>query len=97
MNVYKETKPKKLVCYFNSKSEHRANQFEFEPESIDPFLCTNIIFQSARVLKGQLAPVDSNHLSNIWFRGLWVISRNQTEFQKTFLSLQGSYEWMVIS
>ena len=74
LNFYEECKPKKLVCYFNSESEHHADQFKFKPESIDPFLCTNIIFQSASVQQGRLAPIDPNHLSNIWFRGLKALS-----------------------
>ena len=39
----------KKVCYFTNWSQYRSGPARFEPEHIDPFLCTHIVYAFAYI------------------------------------------------
>ncbi|CAF1031678.1 unnamed protein product [Brachionus calyciflorus] len=49
--------PKKVVCYYSSWSRNRPNA-AFNPEDIDPNLCTHINYAFAKIRYGQLIPME---------------------------------------
>ncbi|KAB7499949.1 putative chitinase 3, partial [Armadillidium nasatum] len=46
----------KILCYFTSWAHKRPGAGRFEPESIDPFLCTHVIYAFATLKDNRLAP-----------------------------------------
>jgi chitinase len=39
----------KKVCYFTNWSQYRTGPANFQPEHIDPFLCTHIVYAFAYI------------------------------------------------
>src|SRR6218665_2525476 len=55
----------KLFCYYSSSSQLRPDVGKFEPEDVDPGLCTHIIFAFVDLIKGtSLQPGSANDLAN---------------------------------
>lgn len=48
----------RIACYYTSWSLKRPGQGKFQPEHIDPFLCTHIIFAFSTIKNDTLAPID---------------------------------------
>ncbi|CAH1795273.1 unnamed protein product [Owenia fusiformis] len=44
----------KKVCYFSGEAKRRANPWNLQPITIDPFLCTHIVFTYAKLDKNEL-------------------------------------------
>ncbi|RMZ96005.1 chitotriosidase-1 isoform X1 [Brachionus plicatilis] len=61
----------RVVCYFTNWAQYRSGIGAFQPENIDPFLCTHILFSFAKVLNNKLEPYEWNDDSTEWSRGLY--------------------------
>lgn len=44
-----EGNDKKVVCYYESEASHRQEPLAFNPEDIDPFACTHLIYAFATI------------------------------------------------
>ena len=60
---------KNIVCYYTNWSQYRLDLGKFTPDSIDPFLCTHIIYAFAKISNGQLAAFEWNDESTTWSVG----------------------------
>ncbi|KAI5723130.1 hypothetical protein M8J76_001722 [Diaphorina citri] len=50
----------KVVCYYTNWSQYRTKIGKFQPEDIEPDLCTHIIFAFGWLKKGKLSSFESN-------------------------------------
>ncbi|CAG0887236.1 unnamed protein product [Cyprideis torosa] len=50
----------KIVCYYTNWSQYRPKIGRYEPEDIDPELCTHIIFAFGWIKKGKLSSFETN-------------------------------------
>jgi len=49
---------KKMVCYFGSWATYRPGAGKFDVESIDPMLCTHMVYGFAGLRGGEIASLD---------------------------------------
>jgi len=50
---------RKMVCYFGSWAVYRPGQGQFDVESIDPFICTHLVYGFTGLAGGEIASLDS--------------------------------------
>ncbi|KAL8597656.1 hypothetical protein ACOMHN_031591 [Nucella lapillus] len=60
---------KKIVCYHTNWSQYRPTGGKFFPDSIDPTLCTHMIYAFAKLSGNHLAPFEWNDDSTDWMVG----------------------------
>ena len=58
------------VCYYTNWSQYRSGQAHFEPENVDPSLCTHCIYAFAKLVNNKLAPHEWNDDSTEWSKGM---------------------------
>uniref|UniRef100_A0A2P2HWQ1 Chitinase 3 n=1 Tax=Hirondellea gigas TaxID=1518452 RepID=A0A2P2HWQ1_9CRUS len=63
--------PPKVVCYFTSWSIKRPGAGRFEPESLDPLLCTHVIYAFASMKNFALAPAELDDLGDATKPGMY--------------------------
>jgi len=61
----------KVVCYYTSWSIKRPGAGRFEPEHLDPFLCTHVIYAFATMKDYLLAPAQTNDLGDSTRPGMY--------------------------
>jgi len=61
----------KVVCYFTSWSIKRPGAGRFEPEHIDPYLCTHVIYAFATMKNYLLAPAQLSDLGDSTKPGMY--------------------------
>ncbi|XP_071036118.1 probable chitinase 10 isoform X2 [Parasteatoda tepidariorum] len=54
----------RVACYYTSWSLKRPGQGKFQPEHIDPFLCTHVIFAFSTIKNDTLSPIDGADTPN---------------------------------
>ena len=52
----------KILCYYTSWSSKRPGAGRFEPENLDPFKCTHVIYAFATMKDFQLAPTERSDI-----------------------------------
>ncbi|KAK8738799.1 hypothetical protein OTU49_003679 [Cherax quadricarinatus] len=62
----------KVLCYYTSWAIKRPGAGRFEPESIDPFLCTHVIYAFAGMEDFRLAPGDPSDVSDGFKEGIYT-------------------------
>lgn len=50
---------KKVVCYYTNWSQYRPKEGKFDPEDIDPFICTHIIYSFGWMKANKMTSFDS--------------------------------------
>ena len=60
-----------MVCYYTSWSIKRPNAGRFEPEHLDPLLCTHIIYAFAGMEQFRLAPANSDDIGSSTRPGMY--------------------------
>ncbi|KAJ7333002.1 hypothetical protein JRQ81_015182 [Phrynocephalus forsythii] len=76
----------KLVCYFTNWSQYRETSGRFDPEDIDPNLCTHIIFAFAKIEGMKIATSEWND-ATLYKKVNSLKARNPS--LKTLLSVGG--------
>ncbi|XP_063445346.1 chitotriosidase-1-like [Mytilus trossulus] len=61
----------KRVCYYTNWSQYRPNPYKFFPESIDPFLCTHIMYSFGKVSGLMIKPYEENDENTSWSKGMY--------------------------
>lgn len=61
---YSPVEEPKVVCYYTSWSVKRPGAGRFEPEYLDPFLCTHVIYAFGSMKDFLLAPADPSDLGD---------------------------------
>ncbi|XP_064081441.1 probable chitinase 10 [Macrobrachium nipponense] len=82
----------KVICYYTSWSFKRPGAGRFEPESIDPFLCTHIIYAFAGMEDYRLAPGEPDDIGDGFKEGLYtriVKLKEKNPTLKVMLALGG--------
>ena len=59
----------KRVCYHTNWAQYRPNPYNFTAESIDPHLCTHIIYAFGKVSGNTIKPYEWNDESDQWSTG----------------------------
>ena len=59
------------VCYYTSWSQYRHGPAKFQPNNIDPDLCTHLIYSFANLTHDHLGPYEWNDESTPWSRGMY--------------------------
>ena len=54
----------KVVCYYTNWSQYRPKKGKFEPEDIDPFLCTHVIFAFGWIKDGKLTSFEAGDVKS---------------------------------
>lgn len=80
----------RIVCYFTSWSLKRPGQGKFDPEKIDPNLCTHIIYAFAKLTDHKLATVEDAEEIAVFDKILKLKEKNP--YLKVMLAVGG---WMV--
>lgn len=62
----------KVICYYTSWSVKRPGAGRFEPESLDPFLCTHIIYSFAGMEDYRLAPAEPGDIGDGFKEGMYT-------------------------
>ncbi|XP_068223063.1 LOW QUALITY PROTEIN: probable chitinase 10 [Palaemon carinicauda] len=62
----------KIICYYTSWSVKRPGAGRFEPESVDPFLCTHIIYGFAGMEDFRLAPGEASDVGDGFKEGTYT-------------------------
>ena len=62
---------KRIVCYHTNWGKYRPGNKKFEPENIDPKLCTHIIYSFANLTNYEISATDGNDESIGTMRGLY--------------------------
>ncbi|XP_018011730.1 probable chitinase 10 isoform X2 [Hyalella azteca] len=70
LNLFAEDTPK-VVCYYTSWSVKRPGAGRFEPENLDPFLCTHIIYAFATMKDYKMAAADRADLGDSRKMGMY--------------------------
>ncbi|BFZ03595.1 hypothetical protein BsWGS_06634 [Bradybaena similaris] len=63
---------KRVVCYHSTFSYFKRGKLQFLPESIDPHICTHIIYQSAIFKDNKLSSRYPEEETQNWHRGLYL-------------------------
>ena len=58
------------VCYYTNWAQYRPAPAKFQPEDIDPTLCTHIIYAFAVVKSHVIKPYEWNDESQPWSKGM---------------------------
>ncbi|XP_072500419.1 chitinase-3-like protein 2 [Notamacropus eugenii] len=56
----------KLVCYFTDWAQYRAGQGYFVPDTIDPHLCTHVIYSFANISNNKIIPKEWNDVTQYY-------------------------------
>lgn len=59
----------KRVCYHTNWAQYRPNPYNFTAESIDPHVCTHIIYAFGKVSGNTIKPYEWNDESDKWSTG----------------------------
>ncbi|XP_071550046.1 probable chitinase 10 [Panulirus ornatus] len=62
----------KVLCYYTSWSVKRPGAGRFEPESIDPFLCTHVVYAFATMEDYRLAPGEPGDVGDGFKDGMYT-------------------------
>ena len=76
--MFAEEAPK-ILCYFTSWSNKRPGAGRFEPNNIDPFLCTHVIYAFATLENHRLAPGQASDIGDGFAPGTFELLVNLKE------------------
>jgi len=59
------------VCYYTNWAQYRPEGAKYYPESLDPFLCTHVMYSFATMTGNQLTAYEWNDESEEWMEGMY--------------------------
>lgn len=80
----------RIVCYLTNWSQKRPGAGKFDPEFIDPFLCTHIIYAFAGLKDNKLVPTEDTDTGGMYQKTVALKEKNPN--LKVLLAVGG---WMV--
>lgn len=79
-------------CYYTNWSQYRMSPAKFTPESIDPFLCTDISYAFATIRNGLAHSFEWNDESTPWSKGMFekvIEVKKKNPLLKIYLAIGG--------